>query len=121
MKELALWIGGLFLAVIVVILAIVLGTWMYQQFEGDIYSRDYQNKRNSQANVEPKNLEISKLIADYNKAEGERAKYEAIGDKITAKQYEGQKASTLQAIKDLADTLRQEDLSPSNSKFLASH
>lgn len=120
MKDLALWIGGLFLAVVVVVLAIVLGTWVYQQFQGDIYSRDFQNVKHSQGFVETKNNEMLGLIADYNKANAERAVYEAKGDKKTAEAYQGQAAATLTQIKALANTLSPNEVAPDVQTFLAS-
>lgn len=120
-KELALWIGGLFLGVVVVVLAFVLGTWVYQQFQGDILSRDFQNVKHSQAYVESTNTQLRMLVTEYNKADAERATYTTKGDKTTAAAYEGQMVATMNQMKALAGTLSPNEVAPDVQTFLATH
>lgn len=121
MKDIAKGLLWLFGGATVLVLLAVFITFLYQQFEGGLISKQFQNVKHSQAYVESTNTQLRMLATEYSKADADRAVYAAKGDKTTATAYEGQMAATLNQMKALAGTLSPNEVSPDNQTFLATH
>lgn len=123
MEDIKIGMGGIvaiFVVVAVVVLAAVFGVWLYQQFEGDILSREFQNVKHSQAYVESTNAQMRQLITEYRSAEAEYTKY-AETSLVTAQAYQGQMQATLNQIYALAGSLDPSEVAPDVQAFLNAH
>lgn len=116
-------LGGVvlaFAAVAVVVLLTVFGIVLYQQFEGGIISREFQNVKHSQGYVEATNSQMRELMTEYAKAETGYAQYREV-DAVTAAAYQGQMAQILNQLYALAGTLNPSEVAPDVQNFLATH
>ncbi|OGD74540.1 hypothetical protein A3A84_00290 [Candidatus Collierbacteria bacterium RIFCSPLOWO2_01_FULL_50_23] len=109
-----------FITVIVVVLLAVFGTWLYQEFEGDLLSRQFKNVKHSQAYVESTNAQMRMLVTEYAKAEAEYFKFSETSP-VTAAAYQGQMSATLNQIHTLAGSLDPSEVAPDVQIFLAAH
>lgn len=109
-----------FLAVAAVVLLSIFGYALYQQFEGDLLSRDFQNVKHSQAYVESTNAQIRQLITEYGSAEAEYWKYSETSP-VTAQAYQGQMQATMNQIRALAGSLDPSEVAPDVRTFLDTH
>ncbi len=109
-----------FIAVAAVVLLAVFGTWLYQEFEGDLLSRQFENTKHSQAYVESTNAQMRELVTEYAKAETGYATYHET-DQVTANAYQGQMSATLNQIRALAGSLDPSEVAPDVQNFLGAH
>lgn len=108
-----------FAIVAVVVLAGVFGYWLYQQFEGGLLSRDFQNVKHSQAYVESTNQAMRTLITDYASTEADVLRYQ--NDPTTAQALKGQLAATKNQIWALAGSLDESEWATDVNIWLAAH
>lgn len=123
MEDIKIGVGGIvaiFVVVAVLVLAAVFGLWLYQQFEGDLLSQQYQNVKHSQVYVESTNSQMRELMTEYAKAETGYLTYSK-SDPVTAASYQGQMTATLNQLYALAGTLDPSEVAPDVKNFLASH
>lgn len=111
---------AVFLAVAISVLLIVFGIWLYQQFEGDLLTQEYQNVKHSQAYVESTNSQMRGLMTEYTSSEAEYLKYKDV-DPVTAQAYQGQMGATLNQLYALAGTLSPNEVAPDVQNFQATH
>lgn len=109
-----------FAAVAMLVLLVVFGVWLYQQFEGGLLSQQYQNVKHSQAYVESTNSQMRELMTEYAKAETGYLTYSKT-DPVTAASYQGQMTATLNQLYALAGTLSPSEVAPDVQNFLATH
>lgn len=83
--------------VVLSVIAVVIGIFVWQQFEGDILSRDFENKQKSSGAQTGMESAIRQAIVEYNKAETGYLENKD-SDTVTAQSYKGQMDSNLQII-----------------------
>ena len=111
---------GWFIGIVLFVLGVVLAVFVWQQFEGEIYTRDFQNVKHSQGYVEATNTQVRGLITEYYKAETGSLEY-AQSDPVTAASYRGQMESYLDQIWGLANTIDQSERGEDVQRFLNEH